>query len=56
MFGETHAVNFYITETANEAVQRGKTELCTGLNMQHRDDVLIVDNNHRLRLIVISLT
>lgn len=43
-FTEYHQSGFYVTEDAPEAVQRAKSELCQGLQVIHKDDVVLLDH------------
>jgi hypothetical protein len=42
-FTEYHQSEFYIAESAPEAVRRAKSELCQGLQTIHKDDVVLLD-------------
>lgn len=44
IFGETHQVQFYVAKTKTQALLRAREELCLGLNEQHCDDNLLVDD------------
>lgn len=41
-FGEIHEVGFYVASSIEEAVERGKKELCLNLLQQHCDDKSLV--------------
>lgn len=42
-FTEHHQCAFYVADNAPEAIRRAKSELCQGLQMIHKDDVVLLD-------------
>lgn len=42
-FTEYHQSQFYVTQSAPDAVRRAKSELCQGLQTIHKDDVVLLD-------------
>lgn len=44
IFGETHQVQFYVAKSKTQALLRARETLCLGLNEQHCDDNLPVDD------------
>ncbi len=42
-FTEYHQSEFYVADSAPDAIRRAKSELCQGLQMIHKDDVVVLD-------------
>ena len=42
-FTEYHQSEFYVADSAPDAIRRAKSELCQGLQTIHKDDVVVLD-------------